>query len=307
MKPDLFKHDELFEAEHETGLPLRIAFVGLFTVCDREGRFAWRPRRLKIEILPYDDIDFTRVLDALKTRGFLVHYENSGVEYGCIPSFTSHQMINNKEQASSIPSVESGDSRLIKSETLVNTQSEPEKETDISRVADAIVTREGNSQGEGKGREGKGKEGVASYDACPAVAEPMPTDSLPDQPAKPNRSGEISTVFEHWQTVFNHPQAKLDDKRKRYIRQALKSGYTVIQLKQAIDGCSRTPHNIGQNDRGQVYDGIHVIFRDADQIDRFIRNADQPAVAQMSKAGRVTQASAKAVMAEMFGEGTHGR
>ena len=48
------------------------------------------------------------------------------------------------------------------------------------------------------------------------------------------------------------------------------------QLCQAITGCSLTPHNLGKNDRGQRYDGLQVILRDADQIDRFIRNAQSP-------------------------------
>ncbi len=72
---------------------------------------------------------------------------------------------------------------------------------------------------------------------------------------------------------MNHPRARLDDRRKTIINRSLKIGYSVGELKTAIDGCARTPHNMGQNDRGQVYDGLHVILRDADQIDRFIRNS----------------------------------
>ena len=68
VKPELFTHEELFGLERETGLPMRIAFVGLFTVCDREGRFKWEPKRIKLAVLPYDDLDFSRVLDALRTR-----------------------------------------------------------------------------------------------------------------------------------------------------------------------------------------------------------------------------------------------
>ncbi|GAA4169527.1 hypothetical protein [Shinella granuli] len=74
IKPEFFKHEGIFDAEQETGLPLRLAFAGLWTQCDREGRFAWRPRQLKVDILPYDELDFLRVLDALATRGFIVKY-----------------------------------------------------------------------------------------------------------------------------------------------------------------------------------------------------------------------------------------
>ena len=56
VKPDLFRHEELLEAEHHFKLPLRLAFIGLFTTCDREVLFRWRPRQLKLDILPYDEI-----------------------------------------------------------------------------------------------------------------------------------------------------------------------------------------------------------------------------------------------------------
>jgi len=140
VKPELFKHEALFDAESETGLPLRLAFIGLFTCCDRAGRFKWRSRTLKLDVLPYDNCDFSRVLDALCTRGFLVRYEVDGEEFGCIPTFTEHQAINNREVESSIPPP---DESSIKSCTS----------TREARVNDATGT-----PAEGKGKEGKGKE-----------------------------------------------------------------------------------------------------------------------------------------------------
>ena len=61
---------------------------------------------LTAEILgyPYDDVDFSRVLDALMTRGFIRKYASStGEEFGYIPSFTVHQVINNREKPSDLP------------------------------------------------------------------------------------------------------------------------------------------------------------------------------------------------------------
>jgi hypothetical protein len=51
IRPDFFLHDGLFDLESNSRLPLRLAFAGLWTQCDREGRFKWRPRRLKPENL----------------------------------------------------------------------------------------------------------------------------------------------------------------------------------------------------------------------------------------------------------------
>lgn len=79
-------------------------------------------------------------------------------------------------------------------------------------------------------------------------------------------------VFEYWKTTMNHPRAKFDNKRKRVISRALNFGYSLSDLKQAIDGCANTPYNMGKNDTGSVYDDIGLILRDADHIERFMNN-----------------------------------
>jgi len=105
VKPELFKHGALYDGEAETGLPLRLAFIALFSMCDREGRFQWRPRELKLDCMPYDNVDFSRVLDALLTRGFLVKYRVADDYFGAIPSWKRHQSVNNRESHSVLPDV----------------------------------------------------------------------------------------------------------------------------------------------------------------------------------------------------------
>jgi len=107
IKPEFFKHGELYDAERATGLPLRIAFAGLWCQADREGRFVWKPRELKLDVLPYDDVDFAAVLDALAGAGFVVRYEAEGRAFGHIPSFAKHQTFNGREQPSRIPAPDS--------------------------------------------------------------------------------------------------------------------------------------------------------------------------------------------------------
>ncbi|KZZ72373.1 hypothetical protein A3765_28615 [Oleiphilus sp. HI0130] len=141
IKPEYFKHLKLFELEEETGLPLRVAFSALWTVADREGRFVWIPRQLKIDCLPYDEVDFSRVLDALSTRDFVRKYTVNGVEYGVIPAFKEHQVINNRESESKLPD-----------------PSNDEGLTRDSRVTDASTTPAQGKGKEGKGRERKGKD-----------------------------------------------------------------------------------------------------------------------------------------------------
>ncbi len=145
VKPELFRHEKLFEAEEITKLPLRFAFIGLFTCCDRDGRFRWRPRQLKLDVLPYDFIDFDKVLDALEAYGFIEKYEVDDECYGCIPSWHLHQSINTRESESILPAKINNDCQtLVVSSILpinhVNTDQDSISTTCGSRVADACPT-----------------------------------------------------------------------------------------------------------------------------------------------------------------------
>lgn len=148
IKPDFFQHSAVFDLEQATGLPIRTAFIGLLTCADREGRFRWRPRELKLHVLPYDDVAFERVLDALVTRGFVVKYAVAGEEFGCFPTWHKHQVINGKESASALPAA---------GQEALNFQSEQQLDATVtraSRVNDATVTQSqdqphGNGNGNG--------------------------------------------------------------------------------------------------------------------------------------------------------------
>lgn len=63
----------------------------------------WRPRELKTDILPYDEVDFSRVMGALADGGFIVKYSVEGKDYGYVPSWTKHQNVNEREAKSKIP------------------------------------------------------------------------------------------------------------------------------------------------------------------------------------------------------------
>ncbi|MGN8062780.1 hypothetical protein ACTJK4_14070 [Ralstonia sp. 22111] len=87
---------------------------------------------------------------------------------------------------------------------------------------------------------------------------------------------EIEQIFAYWQKTMDSPKSRLDDKRRKAIKGAIAMGYSPRDLCRAIRGCSLTPHNMGENDRGQRYNGIALILRSADQIDRFIANDVAP-------------------------------
>lgn len=270
IKPELFTHEDLFALEKESGYPIRTAFAGLFTCCDREGRFKWKVQTLKLGCLPFDELNFAHVLDALMTRGFVEKYENETGEFGHIPTWSKHQFINNRESESELP--------------------DPEKCAIFSRPC-TYEARDGhasNTRHEGKGKEGKGKEGNVNTPMSNSSTDVSEPANLPKSASLPaidllgdesrevpklalSEPGPAEQVFRHWQTVMGHPQAKLDAKRKRNIAARLKDGYTVDQLLSAIDGCLLSDHHMGKNDTGTIYDDIELICRDGPRIDKFIK------------------------------------
>jgi len=82
----------------------------------------------------------------------------------------------------------------------------------------------------------------------------------------------VREVFEYWQTVMDHPTAILDANRQRKIEIAVEK-YGIDYCKKAIDGCKKTPWNNGENPGNKRYDGIELIFRNSEKIERFIQNA----------------------------------
>lgn len=99
LKPGFFTNDVLAEVN-----PLgRLLFQGLWCHADREGRLFDRPKKIKVEILPYDECDVDHLLEALAARAFITRYEVAGIKYIQINNFSKHQNPHVKEVASTIP------------------------------------------------------------------------------------------------------------------------------------------------------------------------------------------------------------
>jgi hypothetical protein len=99
LKPGFFTNDLLAEIP-----PLgRLLFQGLWCIADREGRLEDRPRKIKAEVLPYDDADVDGLLGRLDAAGFIRRYAAAGVGYIQVVNFAKHQTPHIKEAASTIP------------------------------------------------------------------------------------------------------------------------------------------------------------------------------------------------------------
>lgn len=107
IKPGFFKNDQLAELPFE----FRILFQGLWCEADREGRLLDRPKRLKAEIFPYDEVDVDRGLSMLNSAGFIRRYVVDGAGYIQITNFAKHQNPHKKEAPSEHPGLDKAEHR----------------------------------------------------------------------------------------------------------------------------------------------------------------------------------------------------
>ena len=142
IKPEFFLDDELAE------LPMvaRMLFVGLWTISDCEGRMEDRPKRIKAQILPFDDCDVDGALQSLDDSGFIQRYEADGGKYIVVTNFRKHQRLSGIEAQSRsvIPPPGSG--------------CEEEKQGIEATEKHCRSNEEAANVQEGKGKERKGKE-----------------------------------------------------------------------------------------------------------------------------------------------------
>ncbi len=138
-------------------------------------------------------------------------------------------------------------------------------------------------------REKKEKKAlVADAPAGAAAMEDICTLTLME---KKDMTEEGLEVFEHWKLRMNHPRARIDKKRNSVILAALKMGYSVEELKEAINGCARSEWHMGQNDRRMIYDDIELILRDAKHIDSFMKyNVSKDSLDEWKKPVELTRA-----------------
>lgn len=109
IRPGFFLNEKLAEVN-----PLgRLLFAGLWTIADRRGRLEDRPRRIKAELLPYDDCDIDDLLNQLSISGFIHRYIVNGERYIEIVNFEKHQHIPGSEAESIIPSSSDAGAQIL--------------------------------------------------------------------------------------------------------------------------------------------------------------------------------------------------
>jgi hypothetical protein len=244
IKPGFFQNDDLGDLD-----PIaRLLFIGMWTIADFKGCIEYRPKRIKAQLLPYDDCDIEQLASNLDLSGFISIYSVQGQRYIKVINFDRHQNPhkNERDSGSDIPDI-------------------TEKDNEIKDLTDFRINRDKN-----------GTTPADSLILIPSSLIPHP-DSLIADSGLPKKTiveqkplDVIAEVFGYWQKVMDSKKSVLDKNRIKLIEKALKL-YTPADICKAIRGCSKSPYNMGQNEQKTKYNGLGLILRNAEKIDRFIQ------------------------------------
>jgi len=103
IKPAFFQNEDLAELE-----PIeRLAFIAMWTVADYKGCIEYRAKRLKVQLLPYDNCNIELIVTNLEQSRFITTYNVNGQKYIKILNFEKHQNPhpNEKKSGSNIPDI----------------------------------------------------------------------------------------------------------------------------------------------------------------------------------------------------------
>lgn len=106
IKPAFFQNEELGELQ-----PIeRLAFIGMWTIADFRGCIELKLKRLKIQLLPYDDCNIEKIVKNLEQSRFIRVYSVQGQHYIKIINFEKHQNPhkNERDSGSHIPDISEG-------------------------------------------------------------------------------------------------------------------------------------------------------------------------------------------------------
>jgi len=138
IKPDFWTDEEVVELD-----PLdRLLFIGLWNFCDDQGFIDYRPKKIKMQVLPADDADIPEAMERLRRASLVVAYDAPTGVVIHIRNWAKHQRISNPSKERYLPS----DLR------------------ELPCIPDTLASPRDSYPPEGKGREGKwkGRDGAGA-------------------------------------------------------------------------------------------------------------------------------------------------
>jgi hypothetical protein len=280
-------HDKaVADLVNELGGYAGMVFTWMIAHLDREGRIHGDPEVIKGLVFPRIagvTPELIRSTAARATQlGLIVWYERDGERYIAYPKFDDNQsgLRKEREAESEYPAPTCEGCRIVAGVT-------PEDCRSNSGATPLEVEVEVESKEKGSRRERS--VGLAT-----------------DRADGGGQADQVRQVFAHYRK--HHPRAhtnpKSDSKEWKSVKARLAEGIAVERLCLAIDGMHQTPHNLGENERGQQYLGLELCMRNASQVERFAETAERVAQGQPPRRPRLS-AQAEAVrqtFVDLYGE-----
>ena len=137
IKPGFFTNEDLVELSFE----FRLLFIGLWTLADKDGRLEDRPKKIKMEVFPADNVDIDAGLAALAAHGFIRRYVAGGLRCIEVLNWAKHQSPHHTEKASTLPvPVDNGESTVSPRKDLRGNPPD-------SLIPDSLIHTEANASG----------------------------------------------------------------------------------------------------------------------------------------------------------------
>ncbi len=233
LKPGFFTNELLAELSPWH----RLCFQGLWLCADRDGRLQDRPKRLKAEIFPYDDLDMNMLLWDLTRSGFVIRYQIGAHPYIWIPTWDQHQHPREDERESDLPAYQEGSERAGGPEVTTFPAVRP-IDTDPSLHSYESVTPQ--RIGNGDLEVGTGTSGEALH-------------------------VRAQDLLELWNATMKPPFPKcreLTDGRRQKIRARLRKRPSLTDWRTAYEALQANAFYGGENDRQWVADFDWTIKND---------------------------------------------
>ena len=239
IKPAFFNNDLLAEID-----PIgRLLFIGLWTIADFKGDIEWREKKIKAQVLPYDNCDVKDIAINLDKLGFIRFYSDSDTTYINITNFSKHQNPhkNEREKGSDIPAY-----------------------TDLMRQA---IDLKGLTINPDKSRLNQDEDGTNPADSLILIPDPCSLNPLILTPesSKPDYELDIKNIFEYWVNVMSKGnRTSLTTLRKTKILTRLKDGYPAHEIKQAIDNVAKDSFLVSGG-----HTDIEMICRNSTNLEKY--------------------------------------
>jgi len=220
LRPGFYKNEDLAECSFAA----RLLFTGLWCLSDRVGYLKDRPKRIKIEIFPYDaELDIEPLLNELASHNFIIRYEAEGDRYIYIPGFRNNQSPHKNESSFGYPEYDSEkhsnskhyDTSTVQAPYKYDTSMKQNAMTyDLCIMTDDSPNRENVRVDSDKDTESAFEEATPSQGMI--FDEPSSEDENPSTEENPGNDKQAVNPLEEWFDKLWNVYPRKDSKKKAH-------------------------------------------------------------------------------------------